>query len=69
MLARHLGRAITYHENVHHRNGDRMDNRIENLELWSTWQPSGQRVHDKVQWAIELLTRYAPLTLHEHHEA
>lgn len=47
-------------ENVHHRNGDRLDNRIENLELWSTVQPSGQRVRDKIEYALEILTRYAP---------
>jgi hypothetical protein len=31
-----------------------------NLELWSRWQPSGQRVADKVDYAIELLERYLP---------
>ena len=36
----------------------RDDNRPENLELWSTSQPSGQRVEDKVAWAAELLRRY-----------
>jgi HNH endonuclease len=55
-----LGRPLLDHEEVHHRNGDRTDNRLDNLELWSTFQPAGQRVEDKVAWAIELLKLYAP---------
>ena len=47
-------------ETVHHRNGDRLDNRPENLELWSTAQPKGQRVEDKLAWAYALLARYDP---------
>ena len=39
-------------------NGVRDDNRPENLELWSKAQPAGQRVEDKITWAIELLERY-----------
>lgn len=58
IMSEYLGRPLLSHENIHHKNGVRNDNRIDNLELWSKSQPPGQRVSDKIRWAQEILETY-----------
>ena len=59
VMAAVLGRPLLPHEVVHHIDGNRLNNRPENLQLWSTAQPKGQRVEDKLEFARQILALYA----------
>lgn len=63
VMERMEGRPLHEHEQVHHRNGIRHDNRPENLELWIRRQPPGQRLEDLVAWIARLYPERLRLAL------
>lgn len=52
IMEAHLDRKLLRHEVAHHLNGDKQDNRLENLELWSKSHP--YRILMAKEWKTKL---------------
>ncbi len=57
-MSQMLGRPLEKGETVHHKNGNKLDNSPENLELWSGNHQPGQRVEELVEWAEQIIEKY-----------
>jgi DNA-binding CsgD family transcriptional regulator len=58
VMARHIGRPLLAEETVHHKDGDRSNNGIDNLELFSSRHPAGSRVVEQIAFCLSFLATY-----------
>lgn len=59
VMERALERPLFPDENVHHMDGNKLNNDLTNLELWVRPQPQGIRVEAALEWAHEIIERYS----------
>ena len=59
VMERHLGRRLATKEHVHHKNGDPLDNRVENLELLTASEHGREHLTSTIAKALSVLAHKA----------
>jgi hypothetical protein len=62
VIAQKLGRVLLREETVHHMDGNKQNNEIDNLELWFTNHGHGVRVKDMLEDWCRLYDYHYPIT-------
>jgi hypothetical protein len=65
IMEQHLGRKLAKYETVHHKNGDRSDNRVENLEVKASRHGPGVEPIEQILKLVEHLTPDQKKVLYE----
>lgn len=63
VMQRRLGRTLLSVETVHHKDGNRTNNTIDNLELWSGKHGKGINIIDGIRSSTDWILRYGELDL------
>lgn len=66
VMAKHRNEPLLPTQEVHHGPKGKLCNDIDNLELWDTSHPKGQRVEDLIEFSIKILLQYRPELLKCH---